>query len=119
MRLSTRRWRWAVLAAGWLVAGCGAGWRQVPVTPTALASEPTEVRVTLDDGSRLVLSLPRFEGDSLFGEVDGRPRALAMTAVRRLALPEASSSKRSAGTVAVIAALVVFAAGWTYLAVRE
>jgi hypothetical protein len=40
----------------------------------------------------------------------GRAR-LAMTAVRGWRLPEASSSKRSAGTVAVIAALVVFRGG--------
>ena len=119
MRLSMRRWHRTVVAASWLAAGCGAGWRQVPVAPTALAHEPTEIRVTLDDGSRLVLSMPRFEGDSLFGEVNGRPRALALTEVRRLALPQASSSRRSAGTVAVITALVVFAAGWTYLVVRQ
>jgi hypothetical protein len=117
MRL-TRQWRWMLPAVAWLVAGCGAGWRQVAVAPTALASEPQEVRVTLDDGSRLVLSAPRFEHDSLFGEVDGRPRALAMTDVKRLALPQASSSKRSAGTVAVISAIVVFVAGWAWLALR-
>jgi len=118
MRLSRVR-RWVLVAATGLLCGCGAGWSQVPVAPTALASEPMEVRVTLHDGSRLVLAVPRFDGDSLFGEVDGRPRALAMAQVERLALPVASKSRRAAGTAAVVAALVVFAAGWTYVALQE
>jgi len=119
MRLSALRWRATVLAASWLATGCGAGWSQVAVAPGALASEPMEVRVTLDDGSRVVFAVPRIEGDSLFGEVDGSYRAMPLSEVRRLALPVASKSRRAAGTVAAIAGLVVFAAGWTYLVARE
>jgi hypothetical protein len=119
MRLSARRWQWALLPTLWIATGCGAGWSQVPVAPTALESEPMEVRVTRDDGSRVVFSVPRIERDSLFGEVDGRPRVMALSEVRRLALPVASKSRKAAGTVAVIAALAVFAAGWTYIIVTE
>ena len=114
-----RRWRWAAVAAAWLSSGCGAGWSQVAVAPAALESEPSEVRVTLETGTRVVMSMPRIERDSLLGEVGGRPRAMAMTDVRRLALPVASNSRRNAGTAAVIAALAVFAAGWLYLVVQE
>jgi len=112
-------WRRVLIAATWLLNGCGAGWSQVPVAPAPLASEHAEVRATLADGSRVVVSMPRIEHDSLFGEVDGTPRAIAMTDVHRLALPVASRSKRSAGTVAVVTALAVVAAGWAYLALRE
>lgn len=104
-----------LLACGALVSGCGANWRQVPVAPEALASEPMEVRVTVSDGRRLLVKMPRFEGDSLIGEVHGHSRAMATADVRRLALPEASSSRRSAGTVTVLSALAVFVAGWALL----
>lgn len=108
-----------VIAATCVLYGCGAGWSQVPVAPTALMSEPMEVRATVSDGSRIVLSVPRIERDSLFGEVDGRPRVLPMTQVQRLALPVASKSRRAAGTVAVVSALVVLVAGWTYVALQD
>ena len=42
-----------------------------------------------------------------------------MAEVERLALPVASKSRKAAGTVAVIAALAVFGAGWTYIIVTE
>jgi len=112
-------WSWALIGAIWVLNGCGAGWSQVPVGPAALEREHTVVRATLADGSRVVVSLPRLERDSLFGEVDGTPRAIAMADVQRLALPVASKSKRSAGTAAVIAAIAVFAAGWAYLYLLE
>lgn len=108
-------WRWAVIGAGLLTSGCGSNWSQVAVAPTALDGDPGEVRVTLEGGRRVVVAMPRIERDSLLGDVDGMPWALALTDVRRLALPEASSNKRSAGTVAVVAALAVFAAGWLFL----
>ena len=112
-------WSWVLIAAAWLLNGCGAGWSLVPVAPAALETEHAEVRATLADGSRVIVSSPWIERDSLFGEVDGNPRAIALADVRRLALPVASKSKRSAGTVAVATALAVFAAGWAYLALRE
>lgn len=115
----TRRLSGAVIGAAVLLNACGAGWSQVPVVPSALASEHAEVRATLADGSRIVVSEPRIERDSLFGEVDGTPRVMAITDVHRLALPVASKSKRSAGTVAVVTALAVVAARWAYLALRE
>ena len=117
--MSARRWQWAILPILWMATGCGAGWSQVAVAPAALEREPMEVRVTRDDGSRVVFSVPRIERDSLFGELDGRPRVMALSEVRRLALPVASKSRKAAGTVAVIAALAVFAAGWTYIIVTE
>ena len=117
--MSARRWQWALLPTLCVATGCGAGWSQVAVAPTALESEPMEVRVTREDGSRVVFSLPRIERDTLFGEVEGKPRAMAMAEVERLALPVASKSRRAAGTVAAIAGILVFAAGWTFLVVRE
>lgn len=104
-----------MIIAALLLDGCGAGWSQVPVAPAALESEPTEIRVTMADGSRVVISMPRIERDSLLGDVDGTPRAMALADVHRLALPVASQSKRSAGTVAVATALAVLVAGWTIL----
>ena len=112
MRLTAR---WAVIGAAALLNACGAGWSQVPVAPAALESEPAEVRATMANGSRVVISMPRIERDSLFGEVDGTPRAMAMVDVRRLALPVASKGRRDAGTVAVITALATVVAGWTVL----
>lgn len=112
MRLTTR---WVVVGAAAALNGCGAGWSQVPVAPAALESEPIEVRATMADGSRLVIAVPRIERDSLFGEVDGAPFAIAMADVSRLALPAATKSKRSAGTVAVITAIAVVAFGWAIL----
>jgi len=114
MRVTARSSR-AAIGAALLLSGCGAGWSQVPVAPAALASEPTEVRATMADGSRVVVAMPRIEGDSLFGEVDGTARAIAIADVQRLALPIASRSRRSAGTVAVATALAVLAAGWAIL----
>ena len=107
--------RRAVVATAWLATGCGAGWSQVAVTPTALESEPMEVRATLEDGSRVVVAVPRIERDTLFGEVHGQPHAMAMSEVRRLALPVASKSRRSAGTVIVVTAIGVLVAGWVLL----
>ena len=118
MRMTQRMSRF-VIGAALMLSGCGAGWSQVPVAPAALDGEPTEVRVTMADGSRAVIAMPRIVRDSLFGEVDGKPRAIAMAEVERLALPVASKSRKAAGTVAVIAALAVLGAGWTYIIVTE
>lgn len=104
-----------VIGAAVMLNGCGAGWSQVPVAPAALESGHAEVRATLADGSRVVVSMPRIERDSLVGEVDGTPWAIAMADVHRLALPVASRSRRSAGTAAVGTALAVLAAGWAIL----
>jgi len=118
MRLNVWHWGRTLLATIWLATGCGSGWSQVAVAPTALESEPQEVRVTRDDGSRVVFAVPRIERDSLFGEVDGQPQAMAMSEVQRLALPAASKSRRAAGTVTAITGFLVFAASWIWFATR-
>ena len=68
---------WGLLA--WVavsVTGC-TGWRQVAVAPDALAGNPTQVRVTRTDGTRITLADPRIAGDSLLWrrrrEADGPP----------------------------------------------
>lgn len=113
------RARRTAIVAAWLTTGCGGSWSQVAVAPTALDNEPMEVRATLGDGRRVELAIPRIERDTLFGEVNGKPVAIPMTDVRRLALPVASPSRRNAGTAAVVSALVVFAAAWVILLVPE
>lgn len=112
------RARRTAIVAAWLTTGCSS-WSQVAVAPTALNDEPMEVRATLGDGRRVELAIPRIERDTLFGEVNGKPLAIPMTDVRRLALPVASPSRRNAGTAAVVSALVVFAAAWAILLVPE
>lgn len=109
----------AVIGSAWVASACGSNWSQVAVSPAALEREPSEVRITLESGRRVVVGMPRIEHDSLFGEVNGTPRAMAMADIHRLALPVASSSRRTAGTAAVLSAVVVFIGGWAYLALNN
>lgn len=119
MRLTRLGRHWAVIGSAWLASACGSNWSQVAVSPAALESEPSEVRITLESGRRVVVGMPRIEHDSLFGEVGGTPRAIPMADVNRLALPVASTSRRTAGTAAVLSAVVVFIGGWAYLALSN
>jgi ferric-dicitrate binding protein FerR (iron transport regulator) len=80
--------------------GC-AGWRQVAVSPEALAAEQQEVRLTLPDGTRLELSAARIANDSIYGSHAGQPIALPLEDVRRMAVPAASKSRQVAATTFV------------------
>jgi predicted CoA-binding protein len=93
--------------------GC-AGWRQVSVSPEALDSAQ-EVRLTLGDGSRIVLVNPKVADDSIFGTNASREFAYALADVRRMALPRASSSKQAAGTTFVAAAVGAYIVWWIIL----
>ncbi len=85
---------------------------QSPYGQTILREEPGRIRVTLDDGSRVTISQPRIEGDSLLGiAYDAKNRAYTDTV--RVALAEVTSVERekadlgkSFNTVALVGGVV-------------
>jgi hypothetical protein len=86
---------------------------QSPYGQTILREEPGRIRVTLDDGSRVTISQPRIEGDSLLGfAYDAKNRAYTDTV--RVALAEVTSVERekadlgkSFNTVVLVGGVVV------------
>ena len=106
---------WVVLLLSCGLPGCAA-WRQVSVSPDALATEPKEVRVTRPDGTRFVLYDPQVTPDSIIGTAQGQRLALSLKEVSRLAVPSASKSQLEAGTTFVGAAVAAFGI-WLAIAV--
>lgn len=92
-----------ILLLACATSGCSA-WRQVAVSPAALATEPKEVRVTRPDGTRLILYDPAMTPDSIAGVHEGNRLALPLAEVSRIAVPSASKSQLEAGTTFVGAA---------------
>ena len=71
------------------LAGC-VSWKTQEVSPKqALEERPAdEARLTLIDGNRIVMEMPRVVGDSLTGVYAGRQMAIPLTAVTEVELPE-------------------------------
>jgi hypothetical protein len=94
-------------------------WRQVEVAPTALSTEPKEVRLTHLDGTRLVLSDPRIVNDTLYGTINEGRYGIALADVQRIAVPSASNSERAAGTTFVGVAVAAFLLSWVIFVVEN
>lgn len=119
MRLVRVRYAVAALVALQVSSTGCAAWRQVEVAPTALATEPQEVRITHPDGTRLVLYDPRIANDTLYGTMKEGKYAIALADVRRMAVPSASRSEVAAGTTFVGVAVGVFLISWFILAAED
>jgi hypothetical protein len=92
-------------------------WKTQDATPQQLVSEeePSRIRVTLTDGTQVVLTEPTVSGDTLWGLEDGERTGIPEPEIAEVAL------RRADGTTTVIAlgVGVVVAAGVWYLAACE
>jgi hypothetical protein len=101
-----------------MLLGACAGWQQVGVSPSVLAENPAEVRLTSTDGTRVVLEAPRLSADSLHGKVNGRDTVIALAAVTRMAVPKQSSAKGNAAVTFFAALAAAVAVGWAIVLVE-
>jgi hypothetical protein len=112
-----------LVLAAWSSSGC-AHWKVQSATPEQVVSarRPFQVRVTRDDGSRVVLRRPEIVGDTLYGAPRGgrtsvgsqRP-AVALTDVREVAVRRMNvvgSAVLALGTVA-LASVVALGLTWS------
>jgi hypothetical protein len=108
--------RWGLVLGVLGGAACSA-WKQVEVSPTALATGPAKVRVTRADGGRVVLDSPRIVGDSLYGQGGGREMVLPLSGVSRMATQEPAGEKNAAGLTFVAAGLATVLGWLVYFAI--
>lgn len=95
-------------------AACG-GWRQVEVSPQAVAESPDKIRVTRADGSRVVVHDAEVAADTLRGTTGRGALRMPFDSVARLAVPETSKSKTSAGWTVAATALAAAILAWVIL----
>ena len=105
------------------LAGCSS-WYVQEVSPQQLLTEeqPGKIRVTLTDGSQVVLQQPRVSGDTLMGRVAGKGRtpsgemfvseqmSIPLSDVADVAIQRTDAGKTTAfilGTVVVVGGAVV------------
>lgn len=71
-RLTAHSWLLAGVLVSPLLLSC-TSWRLQQISPAQLISEkqPSKIRVTRSDGTRIVLTQPRLSGDSLIGSAIG------------------------------------------------
>jgi hypothetical protein len=88
-------------------------WKTQEATPQQLVNEeqPSRIRVTLTDSTRIVLTEPTISGDTLWGLVDGERAGVPEPEIREMALWRANGTT----TVIVLGVGVVVAAGAWYL----
>ena len=101
-----------------LTTGC-AGWRQVAVTPQAVAESPDRIRVTRTDGSRVVIRDAEVTADTLHGTGGGGPVRMPFDSVARIAVPETSKSQTEAGWTVAATAVLAAALAWVILIVAS
>lgn len=100
--------RIALVAMLFAAQGCAA-WTPAVVAPSSLDTHPREVRVTLVNGERFPVSLPRIEGDTLRGRLAGipdEPVALALSDIKALDL--AREDTNMAINLAAVGGIIVF-----------
>jgi hypothetical protein len=103
--LSSRLLRIAAALALAGIAGCaGKQWQVLPVAPESLGAWAGKLRLTLNDGSRLVVMSPQVRNDSVFGGSEGGPVALALSQVSRVAVEAPNPDKPRATMVVLLAA---------------
>jgi hypothetical protein len=114
--------RITLLAALGLHAGACMSWKTQPVSPDqVVAKNPDQVRVTLGNGSRIVVARPTIIGDSLIGTAPGsdpKPamprRVIPLSDIRSVQVQRVNAGKTAlliAG-VGVTAVAVIAAATW-------
>ncbi len=87
------------------VAGCaGKQWQVLPASPDSVSSLPGEVRLTLNDGTRLVVTSPQVRNDSVFGRSESGRVALPLSQVSRVAVEGLNPDKPGATRVVLVAA---------------
>jgi hypothetical protein len=79
-----------VRSAVTVLASCAAGWRVVPVSPMAIDSLGPKVRVTRQNGQRVVIDEPVIRGDSVAGTSDTGKVAVPLPDIARVAIPAAA-----------------------------
>jgi len=89
----------ATALAATLAMGC-TSWRVQGISPQMVIAreQPRAVLVTRADGSKVVVAGPSIVGDTLWGEVDGRPRGLPVEAIASIAVRRGDGG-RTAGLV--------------------
>ncbi len=95
-----------------LATGGCTRWRVVNVSPEALNQAPAQARVTLPDGSRVIVQEPLILGDSLHGvRSPGGSDSIAvpLSRVERLAVPVPDHARASALGLFAGAAAATFA----------
>jgi hypothetical protein len=109
----------ALLLLAWTTSAC-MHWKVQDALPEQVATRrPYEVRVTRDDGSRVVLRRPEIVGDTLYGAARGRTAAprpgVALADVSEVALRRFNvlgSMALGLGTAA-LAGVVVLGLVWS------
>lgn len=98
------------LVLGLHVGGC-ASWQPQAESPSTVIAErrPDRVRLTLRDGERVTVGMPRLEGDSVAGGTDP-------DAGRRIAISDVTVIELRRVQVANTAAVVLLAGALIYLA---
>ena len=86
-------------------AACaGKQWQVLPTSPDSLGAWSSEVRLTLNDGTRLVVTSPQVRNDSVFGRSQGGLVALPLSRVTRVAVEVPNPDKPAAWRVVLVAA---------------
>ncbi len=76
----------------------------LPTPPDSLGQWAGEVRLTLNDGTRLVMTSPQVRNDSVFGRSDNGPVGLPLSGVSRVAVEGRNPNKPAATRVLLEAA---------------
>jgi hypothetical protein len=86
-------------------------WKTQDTAPEqALADQqPDEIRVTLADGSQVLLEQPAVLGDTLTGICEGQPVSIALGSVSHLEVREVDTFKVVGGTVGTVALVALIA----------
>jgi hypothetical protein len=86
-------------------AGCaGKQWQVLPASPDTLGAWADVVRLTLNDGTRLVVTSPQVRNDSVVGRGQGGSVAIPLSQVSRVAVEAPNPDKPAATRVALVAA---------------
>ena len=92
-------------------AACaGKQWQVLPTPPDSLGQWAGEVRLTLNDGTRLVMTSPQVRNDSVFGRSDNGPVGLPLSGVSRVAVEGRNPNKPAATRVLLVAAGITIVA---------
>ncbi|MGN6390841.1 MAG: hypothetical protein ACTHM9_01150 [Gemmatimonadales bacterium] len=92
-RVSRRRSSWPRTVGVALLAACHT-WRTQPVSPAdVLATSPSEVRLHLHDGRRVVVRRPALRADTVVSQLPNDTVAMALTEVDSAALRKGDTAK--------------------------
>jgi hypothetical protein len=108
--MNVRRLIACILLPSYLVA-C-TSWKTQEASPQQVLEDeqPDKVRVTLSDGSQLVLEEPAVSGDTLSGLDDGTPVHIPLANVSSIAVKGTDAAKTAGAALVVIGTVVWVAA---------